>query len=558
MATFPLELNELLPEEVDLQLPLELNIPLLEKFNMIDPNPKKKKPHIDVSQICNLLLGGQDLNFLYNDGAMQIFTSFFNNSELYAFEILFNNLVNELLNNKVKMQIYHIKKNNIQKSPFVISKFSNITVKGDLRKVPFSTLNDVVESVINGTKPNGSGYQDIQPIFNFISGVYVLCLFEYDEGTFGHYGTMFFDGVDTIYNFDSMMHSKSGTVELEYNFNDIFIKKLFIIPPGMNFTNDIFTDPTTNIYSLEITGGSYNVENPLITYNNPDPEIENEKKFNAFKQYIIGVDNQNQFCYMWAILYILLTGTNLIKQKNNQPVISFIDLHQKIILNKTIPVVAIKIFILILLRYYEPLLDNGYNEHIRLPLIRDTYFMKNFRKFISNSIYYNSVEYNGVNYYGIFDDPVHDFKSYAFTLTIQMNNTNSLSDICSYFISALDTIRYDKVTPVIASYIPYDTGNLYDYILAHIVTYNTRPRGKNLINAIDKEQIKNIYDIHNYVKTIINEYDDLTISAISASFQKSTKRTKKVKYGGSIQSAGKSVNKTTYYKFKNLDLKKNK
>ena len=167
-------------------IPLELNIPLLKKFNMLTDN----KPYIDISQIYNLLLGNNDLNYIYHDNATQIFSSIFNNNKLYAFEILIINLLQELLENKIRTQFYHVKKTHKKNSPYFISTINNITNDGTLDTNVNNNLGVKYESVIK----NQNQYTLISPPFNFIQGVYVLCLFEYDEDDFGHYGAMFFDG----------------------------------------------------------------------------------------------------------------------------------------------------------------------------------------------------------------------------------------------------------------------------------------------------------------------------------------------------------------------------
>lgn len=515
-------------------LPLELNEELLIKFN-------PDTDYLDLTQLCNLILGKNDLNFLNYDGATKIFTTIFNNTSLQAFEILIIKLLEELLTNRIPMQFYHIIKSSKQHSEYTIRKIDNITNKGNLGRVvrigePFT---------IASVTKQGKKFIPINPIYDFIGGVYVLCLFEYDEGDFGHYGTMFFNGIDTIHIFDSMMRSSNNIVEESaYKFKDLFITPLFKIPIGISYIYDLYSTDLPNIFSLEITGGSYNVVNPLITTDNI---------FHAFKQYILGVDNQNQFCYMWGILYIIITGINIIREKYAQPSFSFIDLHRIIIANRIIPVVAIKTFILLLLQNYKaPDPDTDYNKNIRRILVDDVFFMTNFNKFVSN----------GTDYSTIFQDPVHDFKSYIFWNNVHAQETESLIDICDFFRLALDDLHYQELTPMLSSNFMCNGENLEVYIHKHIEQFFIST-GYDLYKDISEGEIYN-KNIYNYLEALEKKYKYLTISLIRAEFKKSNKTGRNnLKTGGSnniiTSRSNKKVssknNKITYYKFTNKIIK---
>jgi hypothetical protein len=498
--------------------PLELNKSLLKKFNLTEPEDK----YIDITQISNYLLGNYDLNFLYHDNATKLFTSIFNNEKYQIFEILVQNLLGEFIYHKLPLDFYHIRnKKNEDSYDFKYFYTTNTGIK--LNTDTFYKIYEekINKKIIQKTNP---------PPFSFTKDVCVLALFEFDEDDFGHYGAMFFNGVDTIHIFDSMMRSTNNRVNTSsYNFRDIFINNLFNTT-GLNFVNDLYTDESKNIYSLEITGGSYNVKNPLISTHIYHRE-------NSFKQYILGVDNQNQFCYMWALLYIIVNGVNIIKEKKNQQnqqngkpplnIVSFIDLHDFIIKNTIIPVVAIKTFILLLLQYYTPNIDKVRYKQASNLLIEEPFFIQNFNKIVTNNINYNLV----------FADNISEFKSYMFGTNKIYTTTDFLEDICDYFYNELSNLIYNEV-PVAKN------NDIQIHIETYINSYLTA-FGKNLLDDLSK---KGNFNAYTYMNLIFENYNDLNISINKQPFIVITKKPKKV--GRRTPQPG-GANKITYYKFIN-------
>ncbi len=490
-------------------VPLELNTGLLTKFNL---NSEEDK-YLDISQICNYLLGNNNLNFLYHDNATKLFSSIFNNPDYDIFEILVKNLLVEFMHNGIPLEFYHIK-NTVDEDEYPFTHYYTTAtgVKTDTDTFYKTTKKKVKKQIIEITNP---------PPFSFTANICVLCLFEYDEGSFGHYGAMFFNGIDTIHIFDSMMKSVNNKIQLSaYNFRDIFVKKLFDTT-GLYFVNDLYTEQSTKIYSLEITGGSYNVMNPLISKSKA-------RYANSFKQYVLGVDNQNQFCYMWALLYIIINGINIIKEKKNQPLYSFIDLHELIIEKNIIPVVAIKSFILLLLKYYMPIVSTQEYRHVCDLLITEPFFIENFNKIITNNISYNH----------IFIDNISEFKPYLFRSDQQYVLTNYLEVIYDYFNVELSNLKYYEV-PVATNDIV--NTHIQNYIAVYSTTY-----GKNLL--YDLSRIGNNVS-YKYMNFIFENYEDLNISINPPQFVVINKKPKK---GGALQ-VKKNSKKKTYYKFKNLD-----
>jgi len=472
-------------------LPLEYNSTLKTKYNL-DQNQV-----LDFSQIYSLLYSNFNLNFLYHDNATNIFSSTFNNPDYQIFEIIIYNLLNECRNNNIQINFYHIK-NKRDESEYDIKEYS-IDLKVNNQIIDIQPKN-------NSRKP-----KFIQPPINLVRGVFTLALFEYDEDDFGHYGTMFYDSEYTINIFDSMMQSKKEKISTPYNFEDIFIKKIFNVN-GANIHYDIYCDVTDNIYSLEITGGSYNVKNPKIN--------KLKDNVNKFNQYLMGVDNQNQFCYMWSFLYIIFNISRII----NPHIINFSKLHKKIIDNNIIPVVAIKIFILILLKYYDCVLFKSDFDKVKTLLIDEQFFIDNFRKIITNNIAYTEI-YNDIN---------TQFNCVQFNFILPIDyKTSSFTDICLTYITTLDNITYINVLPIL---IP----DVVKHVQAGLEEYKRR-ENKDIYNDIT--QIKSKNDIHKYLLYLLDEqYEDLGISKID--LHKKTSR-RKPKYGG---------NKYDLYKFINLDL----
>jgi hypothetical protein len=116
-------------------------------------------------------------------------------------------------------------------------------------------------------------------------------------------------------------------------------------------------------YSMEITGGCLDVDNEYIS--------SDDKKWKLDMKYL-GVDNQNQFCYMWSILYLLFKSAD----KN------FPEFLKSICDNKKIPLVIIKTFIYGLLKYLKPKYEY-ISKHL------NPFFEMHFYTYTSNALVYD-------------------------------------------------------------------------------------------------------------------------------------------------------------------------
>ncbi len=414
------------------QLPIEFNPSVLKRFGISKDN------FIDVTQICNLWYSGGDLNFVYPDNATKLFTTIFNNPDSKIFEIIIYNLLVELSQYRIPLIFYKIKRL-AGSDNFEIEIFNN------------TSFTRITTSTVTITLSETDSLDHLSPLD---ATAHVMCLFEYDENDFGHYGSMFYNaGTNVINIFDSMMKSIQTKVTQSYNFFDLFINKLFDVKGKIKIF-DIYKEKSDNIYSLEITGGSLYVKNAYIL-NKIDDQTA---RLNAFKQYLMGVDNQNQFCYMWAFLNIIFNTVLLIdnvKLANNKettnpvtelrlPDYSFANLHRFLIRRDIIPVVSIKTFILLLIKYYIPTqdFDDKYRSYIHMLRTND-FFMQNFKKIITNKIGYSQ----------IFSDPSHNFVSFTFNVQPEVEATflptHNFSDIMRYFYMSINNLVYTQNTPII-------------------------------------------------------------------------------------------------------------
>jgi hypothetical protein len=199
----------------------------------------------------------------------------------------------------------------------------------------------------------------------------------YECDYFGHYGAC--QIVDNIlYIFDSMMNPEPRiTNDEDYSLEFVHIVRNESKIPIKKIVKDCHYTG----YSMEVTGGCLDVENYYIKSTNQD-WIKDMK--------YLGVDNQNQFCYMWAILYILY------KSKNK----SFPELLTNVCKNKIIPLVVIKTFIFNILKLMIP--KCTYLQKYLTP-----FFFAHFFTFTTNAIEYD-LDIN--NEKSIFNDKNNKFE----------------------------------------------------------------------------------------------------------------------------------------------------
>ena len=205
-----------------------------------------------------------------------------------------------------------------------------------------------------------------------------------DEDDFGHYcGAFYKDG--TIYMYDSMMrYEKSRRVSSDYvtKFVDI-LKETFGLSSDQKFVCDYFYDDESknplDFYSFEITGGALDTENIY------GGAIKAQPVNFMVNSIIMGPDNQNQYCWMWTMLYLL------IKVSGN----SWHEFQRKVWYHNIIPVSLIKLFLSLVVKVdnFPDLVGNS----------------KNARFF---KLYFNTVMSNYTTYREIFNPSHSNFELY--------------------------------------------------------------------------------------------------------------------------------------------------
>lgn len=440
--------------EEDLGLPIQFNQDKLTKFEIAED-------YLDTLEIYTLKRK-KNLLYLAPDTGTKMFAQIFNSKKYKAFEVLASNILLSADNINI---FYHI-------NYPVINKY---TKQDQL----------IISETIKITKTKKENIDENCLIF-----------IEYDEHDFGHYGGMYFDKeTNNLYTFDSMMQYLTESQEVYSPYMDSFleiIKKSF----NNNFNNfNIYYDitPTERNFSLEITGGTFN-KNPFIN------KSENETYYKDI--YILGVDTQNQYCYMWTILYLLSkTVSNLFFQ----------DLYKKIFELDLIPVVVIKIFCYLIVNYFKPIQSNytsDYNSGIEL--LKQEDFNEIYRYISSNAEVYSQV-FNTFN---------QNFNIYKINFNLfNMDITTDLkkilidfNDILKYTILCIpDRQDYEKCI---------DKNTYYNIILKddevhNLLTIVNRNIGidEDLESLIDKKNIdENTYMFH-------NEYDEFKYNDVKISKQ---------------------------------------
>ena len=133
----------------------------------------------------------------------------------------------------------------------------------------------------------------------------VIFIENQQSNEFGHYGVIFYDSNTGIYSyFDSMVsYDGNGNVSSAYfdsfveAFQEYFGDKTVIIDG-----DDIYRECPNS--SLEIIGGEIRLTNPYTEYILINDGILEEKTNDFYmNQTIMGVDTQNQYCFMWGFAY---------------------------------------------------------------------------------------------------------------------------------------------------------------------------------------------------------------------------------------------------------------
>ena len=116
------------------------------------------------------------------------------------------------------------------------------------------------------------------------------------------------------------------------------MSKHFILPTTLkiDFPSGIYDE--ANIYSMEATGGNIDLLSPYIDIDIPFSQAQKEW---CIKFQTLCSDNQNQFCYIWSILY-MLCKVLFLKKISKTDWTQFI---KKICRIRLLPLVVIKLFI---------------------------------------------------------------------------------------------------------------------------------------------------------------------------------------------------------------------
>jgi superfamily II DNA or RNA helicase len=251
-----------------------------------------------------------------------------------------------------------------------------------------------------------------------------LIMCSLNEGSFGHYGIFVFDPStpDRVYYYDSMLDSNR-------NDNHYFIKfktrigKHFVLPATVII--DFPSSPPSGgygprtVYSMEITGGDVDVINPYVP-SLTEPYKGKEKEW-CIKLQALGSDNQNQFCYMWSILYMLCKVIFLKKEKTTM---DWMDFIRQVCSRQILPLIVIKTFIQI-------------TKNVMRPEIRDIW-----TRIPMLSQYFPLVTTNATSYKDCFDMSKDEFDLY----NIQFHHTSgpNLIDAWKQLSTHLKDIRLEK------------------------------------------------------------------------------------------------------------------
>lgn len=185
-----------------------------------------------------------------------------------------------------------------------------------------------------------------------------------DEGDFGHYCGVFYRN-HTFYLYDSIMYSTGYSVQSNYlHIWKKYLMRAFDVSEDVEFIKDynFVSDRENNgfdCYSCEITGGAVEVENRYAFF------VQDQSVSFATDTIMMGVDNQNQYCWMWTIFYLL---TKALRNKKYD----WINFHKMIQNKNIIPVVFIKLFISLIIQ-----MDSNF-------LSSKKFFIKYFNTVITN------------------------------------------------------------------------------------------------------------------------------------------------------------------------------
>jgi hypothetical protein len=293
-----------------------------------------KDSHLDLYQIYTLCQT-KNISLLYPDNATQIFTHVYNSSQHRIFEKFIDDIC-------VKSYTAVIHITTVDDSPGRAS-----TVK---LYIPNANSAGYTMKKIPSTKSIS-----IDDIYQM--GISTIAFFfEYSpvpDAQFGHYGGAVYDCnfPDILCIFDSMMNTDADDPKpSEYGpiFESI-IKNDVILFDYAGYTDprvvyDLYRipNPDDGVYPFELTGGV--IETPNVYIENMPTSVGNKQRIN---RYMYCSDNQNQFCYMWAFLYLVIKLSPRYERENglaSRNIPDFTTFHKSICDQKIIPLAIIKTF----------------------------------------------------------------------------------------------------------------------------------------------------------------------------------------------------------------------
>jgi len=226
-----------------------------------------------------------------------------------------------------------------------------------------------------------------------------ICVYmeiEQSDG-FGHFGAFFYDGSSLSF-FDSMLTGKTGP------YLDEFVR---ILKTNIRFfqkTKDVIVDYKDEYYSMEDTGGQNDVFNS---------RLKGKKATNRWflESLLLGTDAQNQYCYMWAVMYLICKTLHYCKGYED-----WIQLIGHATDKKIIPLVIVKIFVM---------MTSSLNQFREFgPLWKNRFVSRWYPCFTSNSTDYDETI-----------DPANTgFKIYRINLNKKYMNKTSLTPCWESFV----------------------------------------------------------------------------------------------------------------------------
>jgi hypothetical protein len=390
---------------MSLPAPLELQADAEKLYGISNEDSR-----LDLYQIYTLCQT-KNISLLYPDNTTQIFADIYNSVDHQIFEMFIDDIC-------VKSYTAVIHITTVDDSPGRVS-----TVK-----LYIPNANNAGYKIVNLPSTKTLSIDDIYQM-----GITTIAFFfEYSpvpDAQFGHYGGAIYDCnlPDILCIFDSMMNTDADD-DTPSEYGPIFasiIKDDVILFDYAGYNDprvvyDLYriSNPGAAAYPLELTGGV--IETPNIYIENM--HTGNKQRIN---RYMYCSDNQNQFCYMWAFLYLTIKLSPRYKDVNGlatRNIPDFATFHKRICDRKIIPLIIIKTFAFhtFYLSYIKTL--NVIQQCILpKPFVEECFFMKYFRTFTAFDIQYpdantrkktvklfeisnlNPIHHTGLQYLSIFD-----------------------------------------------------------------------------------------------------------------------------------------------------------